>query len=111
MEDYKAERQMLLQIFKGKQQNRTLETQNRTFEQQNRTFKKKNSILKCLTLSVKKQYNIFKFCSKDLGMISPMKGKGKGKTSPVIHKFRPMNWETIHLQNYERDIKIGWKKF
>ena len=54
MADYKAERQTLLQIFKGKQQNRTLETQNRTFEQQNRTFKKKNSILKCLTLSVKK---------------------------------------------------------
>lgn len=45
------------------------------------------------------------------GYESPMKGKGKGKTSPVIHKFRPMNWETMHLQNYERDIKIGWKKF
>ena len=43
-------------------------------------------------------------------MISPMKGKGKGKTSPVIHKFRPMNWETMHLQNYERDIKNGLEK-
>lgn len=34
----------------------------------------------------------------------------KGKTSPMIHKFRLINWETMHLQNYERDIKNGLEK-